>query len=68
MNVITVSNVVLQFDADQITSGSPEEQAEQAIALINVTLGKEPFSLVAQLHYEKLDNVGMSTVEYEEGV
>jgi hypothetical protein len=49
MKSITVHRMSLQFDADQITHGRPEEQAAQAIALINVVLQREPFGLSAQL-------------------
>jgi hypothetical protein len=49
MKSITIHRLSLQFDADQITHGSPEEQAAQAIALINRVLQREPFGLSAQL-------------------
>jgi hypothetical protein len=49
MNSITIHRLSLQFDAGQITHGSPEEQAAQAIALINTVLEREPFGLSAQL-------------------
>jgi hypothetical protein len=49
MKSITIHRLALQFDADQITHGSPEEQADQAIALINMVLQREPFGLAAQL-------------------
>ena len=49
MNAITVHRLSLQFDADQITHGRAEEQAAQAIALINQILQREPFGLAAQL-------------------
>lgn len=49
MKSITVHRVALQFDADQVTHGHAEEQAAQAIDLINVVLQREPFGLSAQL-------------------
>ena len=49
MKSITVHRLSLQFDADQITHGTHEEQAAQAIALINTVLQREPFGLAAQL-------------------
>ena len=49
MNSITVHRLSLQFDAGQITNGTPEEQAAQAVALINTVLQREPFGLAAQL-------------------
>jgi len=49
MKSITVHRLSLQFDADQITHGQPDEQADQAIALINQVLEREPFGLAAQL-------------------
>ncbi len=49
MKSITVHRLSLQFDAGQITHGTPEEQAAQAIVLINAVLQREPFGLAAQL-------------------
>ena len=49
MKVITVRRVDLQFDANQITHGKPEQQVRQAIELVNLTLQREPFGLGAQL-------------------
>ena len=49
MKVITIRRVDLQFDADQVTHGTAEEQAVQAIEHINLTLQREPFGLGAQL-------------------
>jgi hypothetical protein len=49
MKVIIIRRVDLQFDADQITHGDPEQQANQAIDVINLTLQREPFGLGAQL-------------------
>lgn len=47
--VINVFPLQLQFDADQITHGTPEEQAVQAIDAINRELQRLPFGLGAQL-------------------
>jgi hypothetical protein len=49
MKAITIHRLSLQFDAGQITHGTPEEQAAQAISLINTVLQREPFGLSAQL-------------------
>ena len=49
MKIITIRRLDLQFDADQITHGTPEQQADQAVQLINLTLQREPFGLGAQL-------------------
>ena len=49
MKVITIRRVEVQFDADQVTHGTAEQQANQAIEQINLTLQREPFGLGAQL-------------------
>ena len=49
MKSITVHRLSLQFDAGQLTHGSNEAQARQAVDLINLTLQREPFGLGAQL-------------------
>ena len=49
MKAITIHRVEVQFDADQITKGTAEQQADQAIEQINLTLQREPFGLGAQL-------------------
>ncbi len=49
MKTITIHRLSLQFDADQITHGRPEDQATQAVDLINMVLQREPFGLCAQL-------------------
>ena len=49
MKTITIRRLDLQFDANQITKGSVELQASQALELINLTLQREPFGLGAQL-------------------
>ena len=50
MKIITVRRLDLQFDAGQITHGSAEAQARQALDLLNRTLQREPFGLGAQLY------------------
>ena len=50
MITITIRRLDLQFDAGQITQGSPEQQVRQAVDLINLTLQREPFGLGAQLY------------------
>ncbi len=49
MRVITVYRLDLQFDADQITHGTKDEQVRQAVDLINGVLQREPYGLGAQL-------------------
>ena len=49
MKVITIHRVEVQFDADQVTQGTAEQQVSLAIDLINLTLQREPFGLGAQL-------------------
>ena len=49
MKTITIRRLDLQFDTDQVTHGSAEQQARQAVDLINLTLQREPFGLGAQL-------------------
>ena len=49
MRTITIRRIDLQFDADQITHGDEEQQANQAIDVIKLTLQREPFGLGAQL-------------------
>jgi hypothetical protein len=49
MKTITIRRLDLQFDANQSTKGSTEQQARQALELINLTLQREPFGLGAQL-------------------
>ena len=49
MKIITVHRLSLQFDANQITHGTTEQQLRQAVDLINLTLQREPFGLGAQL-------------------
>jgi len=56
MKSITIRNLVLQFDADQITSGSELEQAQQAIDLINGVLQREPHGLSVQIMSSGLDD------------
>ena len=57
MKTITVRRLDLQFDADQITHGSVEQQARQAVDLINLSLQREPFGLGAQLfaHHDEIE-------------
>ena len=49
MKTITIRRLDLQFYANQVTRGSNEQQARQALDLINLTLQREPFGLGAQL-------------------
>jgi hypothetical protein len=50
MKVITIHGISVQFDVGQITHGSAEQQARQAVDLINLALQREPFGLGAQLY------------------
>ena len=49
MKAITIHRLSLQFDGDQITHGNDEQQAKQAVDLINGVLQRQPFGLAAQL-------------------
>ena len=49
MKSIVLHGLSLQFDAGQITHGGNDDQARQAVELINLTLQREPFGLGAQL-------------------
>ena len=49
MKVITVHRLSLQFDANQVTRGKTEQQAREAVKLINLALQREPFGFGAQL-------------------
>ena len=62
MTTITLRRLDLQFDADQITHGSAEQQARQALDLINLALQREPFGLGAQL-YAHPDGIEVETGE-----
>lgn len=52
MKSVTI-HVSLQFDADQVTSGNPVQQARQAIDLVNLALQREPYGLGAQILPQK---------------
>jgi hypothetical protein len=62
MKAITIRRLDLQFDAGQITHGPPEEQARQAVDLINLTLQREPFGLGAQLFAHR-DEIEVESAE-----
>ena len=47
---ISIHRIMLQFDADQITHGKKDRQADQAIDLINSVLQREPYGLAAQIY------------------
>ena len=49
MKSIAIHGLTLQFDAGQITHGSADDQARQAVEFINLTLQREPFGLGAQI-------------------
>ncbi len=56
MKVITINNLTLQFDADQITQGSALQQAQAALCMINLELQRQPFGLGAQIMTTSVDN------------
>ena len=62
LKIIAVRRLELVFDANQITHGSIVKQADQALALINLTLQREPFGLGAQLFAHR------DEIEVEAGV
>jgi hypothetical protein len=64
MKVITLRRLDLQFDAGQITHGPPEQQARQAVDLINRTLQREPFGLGAQLFAHR-DEIEVESADKE---
>ena len=65
MKVITVRRLDLQFDAGQITHGSAERQARQAVDLINLTLQREPFGLGAQIFVHR-DEIEIESADRED--
>jgi len=64
MKTITIRRLDLQFDAGQLTKGSTEQQARQALELINLTLQREPFGLGAQL-FAHPDEIEVESTERE---
>ena len=64
MKTITIRRLDLQFDSGQITKGSTEQQARQALELINLTLQREPFGLGAQL-FAHPDEIEVESGEQE---
>ena len=64
MKAITIHRVEVQFDADQATNGTAEQQADQAVELINLTLQREPFGLGAQLIVHR-DEIEVETCNQE---
>jgi len=64
MKVITLRRLDLQFDAGQITHGPPEQQARQAVDLINRTLQREPLGLGAQLFAHR-DEIEVESADKE---
>ena len=49
MKTITIHRLALQFDAGQVTHGTNEKQACQALNLVNAVLQREPAGLGALL-------------------
>jgi|APCry1669189665_1035243.scaffolds.fasta_scaffold40201_1 hypothetical protein len=62
---ITIKNLTIQFDAEQTTSGTPLEQARQAIEQINLALQREPYGLGAQIFESGIDISDIETQESE---
>lgn len=56
MRVITINNLTLQFDADQITHGNALQQAQAALDMINLELQRQPYGLGAQIMTTSVDN------------
>ena len=56
MKVITIKNLWIQFDADQIMTGTDKEQALQAIEMINGVMQREPYGFGAQILHSHIDN------------
>ncbi len=54
MRVITVNNLSIQFDADQVTAGEAVKQARSAISQINGVLQRQPHGLAAQILYKQI--------------
>lgn len=64
MKVITIRRLDLQFDAGQVTHGSADQQARQALDLLNRAWQREPFGLGAQL-YAHPDEIEVESREAE---
>jgi len=64
MKTITIRRLDLQFDANQLTHGSAEQQARQALELINLTLQRQPFGLGAQLFVHR-DEIEIESSEVD---
>ena len=62
MKVITIRRIDLQFDADQITHGPAEQQVQQAIDIINLTLQREPPGMQAQIIVHR-DEIEIETIQ-----
>ena len=65
MKTITIHRLSLQFDAGQITHGNQDQQARQALELINLVLQREPFGLGAQL-IATPDEIEVETTEEDQ--
>ena len=66
MRRITITNLSISFDADEVTGGTDLEQAEQALSLICQTLQREPYGLGATVEGEMLDNEQVISGEDDE--
>lgn len=49
MKSITIHRISLQFEANQITHGTPEEQANEALDMVNTVLLREMDNFGAQI-------------------
>lgn len=65
MKSLRVLPLELQFLADQVTTGSDDEQARAAIRLINDVLRREPYGLGAQIDF-RADVMEVGVVEQSE--
>lgn len=66
MKTITIRNLTIMFDADESTSGTPEQQVSQAIEQINGVLQREPYGLAAQIFRDDPANLNDIEVDDDE--
>jgi len=63
MKTLRVKNLRLEFDADQITSGTEREQALQAVEMINGILQRKPYGLGAKIVYGFISTLDVESEE-----
>jgi len=66
MKKINVHKLMLQFDADTVTSGTPEEQAQQIIDSINEEIGQQFPDACPQLFFDLKENK-VEEEKYDDG-